>query len=203
MTALEPAGAGATLTWINRACARIGDNATFPENVVVDPSAALSALLRVAPQPLSARVVALATNHLICGQTIAERLGELSGRRFRLQVDDVPLTLTFEIDGSQLKCSTLEPHVTMRGKLSDFVALAMRKEDPDALFFQRRLVVEGETETGLHLKNLLDAWEFDLEAHLRAFVPAPLGGFTEVAMSGIRALRELSRLRRPGRVTGA
>ena len=37
--------------------------------------------------------------------------------------------------------------------------LGMRKEDPDTLFFSRRLVVEGDTELGLIAKNTLDAVE--------------------------------------------
>ncbi len=35
----------------------------------------------------------------------------------------------------------------------------MRKEDSDTLFFNRRLVVEGDTELGLVAKNTLDAIE--------------------------------------------
>jgi len=40
---------------------------------------------------------------------------------------------------------------------SGFLALALRREDPDTLFFSRRLVLEGDTELGLALKNALDA----------------------------------------------
>lgn len=39
------------------------------------------------------------------------------------------------------------------------VTLAMRKEDPDTLFFSRRLSMQGDTELGLLLKNTLDALE--------------------------------------------
>jgi predicted lipid carrier protein YhbT len=35
----------------------------------------------------------------------------------------------------------------------------MRKEDPDTLFFSRRLLMEGDTELGLLVKNTLDALE--------------------------------------------
>lgn len=49
--------------------------------------------------------------------------------------------------------------VTFSGKLRDFVLLATRRQDPDSLFFQRRLRVSGDTELGLHCKNLLDSLE--------------------------------------------
>ena len=39
------------------------------------------------------------------------------------------------------------------------VTLAMRKEDPDTLFFSRRLSMQGDTELGLLLKNTLDSLE--------------------------------------------
>lgn len=165
---------------------------------VLHPSVLVAGLLHAVPEPLSTRLVTLAVNHLLRGQPLAERLGELSGRCFRLQVEDVAIALTFEITSAGLRPSLIEPHVTMRGALLDFVALARRREDPDTLFFQRRLVVEGETETGLHLKNLLDGWEYDLEGHVRATLPSPLARFMVQAMGAARALRELSRLPRPG-----
>jgi len=51
---------------------------------------------------------------------------------------------------------------TIHGKLEEFVRLVARQEDPDTLFFQRRLVIEGNTEIGLEMKNLLDS--LDLES---------------------------------------
>lgn len=93
---------------------------------------------------------------------MTERLGELSGQRIGLRLDDTPLTLTFEITARGVKSASIEAHVTMSGALADLVALARRREESGTLSFQRRLVVEGETETGLHLKYLLDGWDYDL-----------------------------------------
>ncbi len=39
--------------------------------------------------------------------------------------------------------------------------IAAHKPDPDTLFFQRRLVIEGDTELGLYVKNLMDAIELE------------------------------------------
>ncbi|PJC12345.1 MAG: sterol-binding protein, partial [Comamonadaceae bacterium CG_4_9_14_0_8_um_filter_60_18] len=39
------------------------------------------------------------------------------------------------------------------------VLLARRQEDPDTLFFNRRLAMEGDTELGLLVKNTIDAIE--------------------------------------------
>jgi len=37
--------------------------------------------------------------------------------------------------------------------------MATRRTDPDTPFFERRLAIEGDTETGLKLENLPDASE--------------------------------------------
>ncbi|MCL1125869.1 ubiquinone anaerobic biosynthesis accessory factor UbiT [Shewanella surugensis] len=43
----------------------------------------------------------------------------------------------------------------------DLLLIAGRKEDPDTLFFQRRLKIEGDTELGLEVKNVIDAIDLD------------------------------------------
>ena len=51
-----------------------------------------------------------------------------------------------------------------------------RREDPDTLFFNRRLCIEGDTATGVHVKNLLDALEYDWESHFQNVFGETLGG---------------------------
>jgi len=52
--------------------------------------------------------------------------------------------------------------VSFSGQLNDLVLIAGRKEDPDTLFFQRRLSIEGDTELGLEVKNLMDSVDLDV-----------------------------------------
>lgn len=59
-----------------------------------------------------------------------------------------------------------EPHVTISAGAREFLLLALRKEDPDTLFFDRRLRIEGDTELGLFVKNALDRAEHPLPARL-------------------------------------
>jgi len=61
-----------------------------------------------------------------------------------------------------------EYQLRISGDLDEFVTLALRKEDPDTLFFQRRITIEGDTELGLAVKNLIDAVDMDeLPTHIR------------------------------------
>ncbi len=153
--------------------------------------------LQLAPAELHERLFALCVNHLLRGQTLSSRLAELDGKRFRICASDVPIALTFEVSNGRVVRTTLAPHVTFRARLSDFLALAARNEDPDTLFFQRHLSVEGETETGLHLKNLLDGWEYDVPAHLRTILPAPLARAAVGLTAASHALRTPFQPRRP------
>ncbi|MCK7576794.1 MAG: SCP2 sterol-binding domain-containing protein [Chromatiales bacterium] len=57
--------------------------------------------------------------------------------------------------------TTQQPDLTISGTIYDFLALATRREDSDTLFFNRRVVMEGDTALGLELKNLLDGMDFE------------------------------------------
>lgn len=128
------------------------------------------------PDALHAEVLARAFNHLLRGQALAARLAELNGRSVCVHVRDCDTRIHLRIAGARVAPAGPGPsQVTIGGDLAGFVDLATRAEDPDTLFFQRRLTIEGDTETGLHLKNLLDALDYDLLAHV-ATVLGPAAG---------------------------
>ncbi len=101
-------------------------------------------------------------NRCTRGRGLEQTLAELEGKRICISATDLPLTLTLAVRGGRLEAAPARatPHVTLRGRLIDLARLAARAEDPDTLFFQRRLSFEGETETGLAIKNALDALEW-------------------------------------------
>lgn len=93
---------------------------------------------------------------------------EFSGKVVRLHVSDAGVTLTFRVTPRGFAPSgATNPDLTLTATAQDFLALALRREDPDTLFFSRRLVMEGDTEFGLFVKNSLDALEF------KPSLPAP------------------------------
>ena len=47
----------------------------------------------------------------------------------------------------------------LRLGVAEMLTPAQRLDDPDTLFFNRRLIMEGDTELGLMVKNALDAME--------------------------------------------
>lgn len=86
----------------------------------------------------------------------------LAGKRLRIEVRDVGLRFDFEWRGERFAAchpGRASPDLTISASAHDFLLLAQRKEDPDTLFFSRRLMMEGDTELGLLVKNTLDAIE--------------------------------------------
>lgn len=83
--------------------------------------------------------------------------GLLTGHTIEICIKDLAIKLTFLIKERGIKSisSMDQADVTIRGNLRDYLSLLVGREDPDTLFFQRRLVMEGDTELGLVLKNSL------------------------------------------------
>lgn len=85
----------------------------------------------------------------------------LRSKRLRIHVSDAGLTFDFTWSGTHFVASSPQPatDLTISANAQDFVRLAQRLDDPDTLFFNRRLSMEGDTELGLVVKNALDAME--------------------------------------------
>lgn len=88
-------------------------------------------------------------------------LHAMNSKHIVIRVTDAGLHLHFTMqpDGFSPVDASGMPDLAISATLHDFYLLAMRREDPDTLFFNRRLVVEGDTELGLVAKNTLDAIE--------------------------------------------
>ena len=144
------------------------------------PIQPLLLVLRLIPDKLHQEILARVFTHLLRGQSITDRLGDLQGKRIGIHITDAGSLLAFRIDGVRLRAARRSAtglcDVTIQGTLADFWLLATRAEDPDTLFFNRRLSLEGDTETGLYIKNLLDALEFDWQAHVTAVLGRPAAG---------------------------
>ncbi|HWI83472.1 ubiquinone anaerobic biosynthesis accessory factor UbiT [Ramlibacter sp.] len=85
----------------------------------------------------------------------------LAGKKLRIHVRDAHLTFDFTWSGNGFaaRAGGGTADLTIAASAYDFLQLAQRREDPDTLFFSRRLSMEGDTELGLVVKNALDAME--------------------------------------------
>ena len=85
----------------------------------------------------------------------------LEGREVSIDVLEPAFRVSFRVRDRHFVPvrPTDEPYLRFRASARDFMRIAAREEDSDTLFFNRRLVVEGDTEAALLVKNTLDAIE--------------------------------------------
>jgi O2-independent ubiquinone biosynthesis accessory factor UbiT len=126
--------------------------------------AALAAPLASRLPAFPGSVLLAAGLNLAFGNAVPSDLEPLWGKVVALRASDAGFRFQFQVTGAGFVASrrSSPPAVTISAGLRDFVQLARRRVDPDTLFFARRLVIEGNTELGLLLKNRLDA--LDLSA---------------------------------------
>jgi len=97
----------------------------------------------------------------------------LLGKKLRLRVTDAQWAFDFEWSNGRFSACQNKgaADLTISASAYDFLLLARRQEDPDTLFFSRRLSMEGDTELGLLVKNTIDAIELPV-FNLEQFKPA-------------------------------
>ena len=93
-----------------------------------------------------------------------DSLDLLEGRSFLVDVLDTGGRAAFTFRNGLFRPLFAQPEtpdLAFRANLSAFLQLVARQEDPDTLFFNRELSIEGDTELGLVVKNMLDAVEWE------------------------------------------
>ena len=83
----------------------------------------------------------------------------MRGRCIELRVVDLGLRVRLRLTASGFEVASEGASCSLRilAPSISYWRLARGEEDPDRLFFERALVMEGDTELGLVLKNTLDA----------------------------------------------
>ena len=119
-------------------------------------------------------------------QALADgELDFLEGRWLSIHVRDIGLLwYTSVINGRLVVSPEAEADVSFSADASDLLMIAARKQDPDTLFFQRRLVIEGDTELGLYVKNLMDAIELEQMPKALRIMLLQLADFVEAGLKG-------------------
>lgn len=141
--------------------------------------------LPLAPLALASRrfVASIARRH----PSLFRRLGAQADKTFVLDAVDLPLVFVLRprLDAPRLDVFRRGTETTwdarIAGRLSALLGLVHGAYDGDALFFSRDIVVEGDTEAVLALRNAIDDSEIDLPTEaaellgpFRPFVDPPL-----------------------------
>ncbi|HBQ1939627.1 SCP2 domain-containing protein [Klebsiella pneumoniae] len=143
----------------------------------------MSVPVKLAPFALKRQVLEQVLSWQFC-QALAEgELEFLEGRWLSIHVRDIGLLwYTSVVDGRLVVSQQADADVSFSADASDLLMIAARKQDPDTLFFQRRLVIEGDTELGLYVKNLMDAIELEQMPKALRVMLLQLADFVEAGL---------------------
>lgn len=110
---------------------------------------------------IASLALATALNVFLRKKLPDEIFERLAGREVSIDVRNPAFRVSFRVEGRHFVPvrPSGEPYLRFRASARDFMLIAAREEDADTLFFNRRLVVEGDTEIALLVKNTLDGIE--------------------------------------------
>ena len=117
--------------------------------------------LQLFPFRLKGKILERLLSQLLSQQEEDEELDFLVGRWVAINIEDMQLAFEVSYANQWLVRPISAAEVTFTAQSNELVLIAAGEEDPDTLFFQRKLQIEGDTELGLEVKNLLLAVEFD------------------------------------------
>lgn len=122
-------------------------------------------LLGLLPRRPGSQLFVVGLNLALTPHLPVDSITMLEGRSLRIEVSDANLQFDYTWRGNAFRAANhggQAPDLTIRASAWDFHQLLRRGEDPDTLFFSRRLVMEGDTELGLWVKNTLDALDIEV-----------------------------------------
>jgi O2-independent ubiquinone biosynthesis accessory factor UbiT len=116
----------------------------------------LSLPLRILPGKFHGVILSKLLNRVFQSQLAEGELDFLEGRVVHIRVRDAGLQYALTLAQGRLEEAGKRPaDLSVSGSVYDYLLLIAGREDPDTLFFQRYLTMDGDTGLGVHLKNML------------------------------------------------
>lgn len=127
--------------------------------------AVFSLPLKALPSFVHNKVLVTTLNKIFASELNDGELDFMQHKLIHIAVEDTGIEYRLTLDKNRLTAGNKEqtPDLFLNGTLYDYMLLASRREDADALFFNRQLKMQGDTELGLYVKNFLDG--LDLDSH--------------------------------------
>lgn len=143
----------------------------------------LATPLKMVPNVVHTQLLVAVLNHVFKQQLRDGDLDFLESRTAVIRLLDAGVEFRFTKGRKGLVAHSGEGPIDLAisGNLYDFLQLSLGEEDPDTLFFQRRIRLEGDVELGLETKNLI--YGLDVES---LSIPAPLRMAFDKAISFYR-----------------
>jgi predicted lipid carrier protein YhbT len=130
--------------------------------------------LKLIPRKAHGIILSSVLNRLFRNEITDGELDFLEGRVVQIRVSDLGLVYNLTLqNGAISEAGGRNRELGISGSVYDYLLLISGREDPDTLFFQRHLIMDGDTGLGVHLKNMLAAIEIDklpLPTDIRPYV---------------------------------
>jgi len=119
--------------------------------------------LSLIPPLVHSTVLIGVLNRLFAPELADGEMDFLKDKISLIRVRDARISYYITLKDGKLKAAPARctHDVSIEGDIYDFMQMSTRQEDPDTLFFNRRLCLGGDTELGLYIKNFLDSLEFE------------------------------------------
>lgn len=139
---------------------------------------------RVIPYAAQKPLLSLVLNEAFREPLRHDELDFLDGARVRIRVTDLSIDWLITVTAERFIPTDRDggEDVCISGESLDFILLATRQADPDTLFFQRRIRIEGDTELGLGVKNTMDSMDWD-------DLPAPMRRLLKGVSAAVEGLK--------------
>jgi predicted lipid carrier protein YhbT len=112
--------------------------------------------LRLAPERLHGLIAARILDRVFARERAGGELDFLAGRTVRVELEDAGAAFGVLLGSGGFRAAPAgRADLVVSGTLHDYLQLLTAREDPDTLFFQRRLRMAGDAALGVHLKNFL------------------------------------------------
>ncbi|RDH46509.1 ubiquinone anaerobic biosynthesis accessory factor UbiT [Zooshikella ganghwensis] len=127
-------------------------------------TALLTKPVHLCPTMIQTHVLEKLLNHLLSSVIDEGELDFLEDQWIELKLLDCDLSYFLGYNSQAQRCLVQDKgaaDASISCKLTDAILLITQQVDPDTLFFQRRLLLEGNTALSHGFKNILDTVELD------------------------------------------
>ncbi len=121
----------------------------------------LTKIAKSLPFKLNAILIEKIANKVLFEQIKQADFDFLQNKTLQVTILDADLKLGLSFKNNKITCihfseQAFPADVTLAVNTSDAISLIKQEVDPDTLFFQRKLKIQGDTELAHHIKNTID-----------------------------------------------
>ncbi len=130
-----------------------------PLDVMKRPAYYAALPVRYSPQALQQMAIQKVLSEVLKEAIDEGEFDALINRKVKITISDAQISWCLGLNEQRkLRISNdQESDTEIRGNSAALIQILSREMDPDTLFFQRQLLILGDTELGHEVKNLLDA----------------------------------------------